>query len=84
MNGYSDLAFGTHIRTDKNLKHCPFCGKQAFLKTDARYPNGKEIKAYEAVCMNPECIIYKCDKKYYRSKKQAIETWNRRAENETD
>ena len=80
MKGYSNLAFGLNIRTDKNLRPCPFCGKQVFLKTDARYQSGNEITAYEVVCMNPECIIYKCDNKYYRSENQAFQAWNRRTE----
>ncbi len=79
MCGYS-LSFGENIKADKNLNPCPFCGKQAFLQIDTRYPDDVPIKAYEVICMNVKCIIYRCDKRYYRSKKQAIEAWNRRAE----
>lgn len=62
------------------LKPCPFCGGDAKLKTDTRYPRPacEPRKAFEIVCQNPECIIGFVDEKYFLTEKQAIEAWNRR------
>lgn len=62
------------------LKPCPFCGFEAKLKQDIRYPKParEPRKAFEVVCQNPECIIGFVDEKYFMLKREAVETWNRR------
>lgn len=66
------------------IKSCPFCGEMPFLKTDTRYPRPEREprQAYEVVCQNWECIIGFVDEKYKLSAKEAIEAWNRRANDE--
>lgn len=66
------------------LKPCPFCGGEAKLQQDIRYPRPKcePRKAFEVVCQNPECIIGFVDERYRLSKKEAVEAWNRRASDE--
>lgn len=63
------------------LKLCPFCGGEAKMKRDIRYPRPKcEAKeAFEVVCQNATCIIGFVDDRYYLSEKMAAEAWNRRA-----
>lgn len=65
------------------LKPCPFCGGEAILKQDVRYPRsgkyeGKSVKAYEVICSNYDCIIYGADNKYFFTKEEATEAWNKR------
>jgi Lar family restriction alleviation protein len=65
------------------LKPCPFCGGEAILRQDIRYPRsgkyeGKSVKAYEVICSNYDCIIYGADNKYFFTKEEAIEAWNNR------
>ena len=64
------------------LKSCPFCGKRPILKADDRYPRPERerITAYEVVCDNSDCIIYRADNVYFRTEQEAIDKWNRRAE----
>lgn len=68
------------------LKPCPFCGEHPAIKKDRRYPfyicNGDGVDAYEVVCQNIDCIIYNADHSYYMTKEEAIEAWNRRANDE--
>lgn len=67
----------------EQLKPCPFCGEKAIIQQDIRYPGDSDgIKAYEPICVNIKCVIYKADSVYYRSKKAATQAWNRRVENE--
>ena len=63
------------------LKPCPFCGGEATLKWDTRYPRPdcNRIVAFEVVCINSECIIYNADDVYFYTPEEAIEAWNRRA-----
>ena len=65
----------------EKLKPCPFCGKPALIKSDNRYPRPERerITAYEVICTNYDCIIYNCDNNYFRSPKEAMDAWNRRA-----
>lgn len=67
----------------EELKPCPFCGTIPKLQTDTRYPLPKcqPRKAYEVVCQNWDCIIGFVDDRYRLSEKEAIEAWNRRADN---
>ena len=62
------------------LKPCPFCGGEAKIIKDIRYPRPKRNpkKAYEVVCNNPRCIIFNADNNYYLKRKYAIEAWNKR------
>lgn len=66
------------------LKPCPFCGSDAELKTDIRYPRHmrQPKRAYEVFCTNYDCIIGGVDDRYYTNKEKAIKAWNRRASNE--
>lgn len=66
------------------LKPCPFCGSDAELKTDIRYPRPMchPKRAYEVFCTNYDCIIGGVDDRYYTNKEKAIKAWNRRASNE--
>lgn len=67
------------------LKHCPFCGGEAKLVKDMRYPgNSQGIDAWHVTCPNWDCVIYGVDKTYFRRRYKAIEAWNRRANDETD
>ena len=64
------------------LKPCPFCGTIPKLQEDIRYPRPRRlaVRAYEVVCQNWDCIIGYVDERYRLSKEDAIEAWNRRAE----
>ena len=67
------------------LKPCPFCGKIPEIQEDYRWPRhgnyaGKRVNAYEIICVNFDCPIYKADNVYFLSKEEAMEAWNRRAE----
>ena len=63
------------------LKPCPFCGSEARLKQDTRYPRPEcdPRDAFEVFCTNAACIIGFADDHYYLSEAEAIEAWNRRA-----
>lgn len=64
-----------------DLKPCPFCGGAASIQRDVRYPgrsNGR--KAFEVLCLNPDCVIYRADNKYFFTKKEAVAAWNKRVE----
>lgn len=64
----------------KKLKPCPFCGHEASMQYDHRWPDDEEdgIAAFEVVCTNVDCPIYRADNTYFRSEAEAIEAWNRR------
>ena len=69
------------------LKPCPFCGGEARLKTDFRWPRygkfaGQRVQAFEVVCDNADCIIYNADNKYFLNENRAIKAWNRRVDND--
>lgn len=65
-----------------DLKPCPFCGCQPKVRKTIRFPKWKKgaIEAYEAVCLNYECLIYNANEQYFSSEKAAALAWNRRAE----
>ena len=72
------------MKLNDQLKPCPFCGSKPEIQTDYRYPKygklaGKCVTAYEVVCRNIDCIIYNADNRYRLTEKEAIEYWNRRA-----
>jgi len=67
----------------EKLLPCPFCGGEATIQQDTRYPRyGKKdtVKAYEPICINPSCLIYKADSIYFLSEKEAITAWNNRTQ----
>ena len=57
------------------LKPCPFCGGRAGIRRFA----GKVFDAYKVYCMNEDCCIEPATHSYYY-KIEAIEAWNRRAD----
>lgn len=59
-----------------DLKSCPFCGGEAKLQ-DTTY--GNNISAYVVRCKNIECNV-RPTTNWFRLRKDAIEMWNRRAE----
>lgn len=67
------------------LKPCPFCGSRPVLQSDIRYPRPEcePRTAYEVVCKNWDCIIGYVDDHYKLTAREAIEAWNRRADDET-
>ena len=76
-----DIFMETYEPVINDLKPCPFCGKEAVLKSDIRWPsdnNGESVTGYEVVCVNYKCPIYKADNTYFRSPEEAIAAWNRR------
>lgn len=66
----------------KNIKPCPFCGSEAILQRDIRYPRPRcnPKQAYEVICTNYNCVIYRADTHYSLTKKEAIAKWNNRVE----
>lgn len=67
---------------NERLRPCPFCGGEAAVKTDRRWPDGcgdSPVEAHEAVCQNMDCIIYGADSVYYLTEAEAIAAWNMRA-----
>jgi hypothetical protein len=64
------------------LKPCPFCGGEAEIVKDKRWPRSLDhsIDAWHVECTNFDCVIYQVDNNYYRKRKEAVEMWNRRIE----
>lgn len=60
------------------LKPCPFCGGEAKLHQTTY---GNNIAAYVVWCGNRNCDVSPTTR-YRRFRKEAIEAWNRRAEDE--
>lgn len=58
------------------LKPCPFCGKKAIL---AKYQEFDGGNAYQVYC--PDEVI-RVHTKWFHTEKEAIEVWNRRADND--
>ena len=62
------------------LKPCPFCGGEAEIRKWRRwldFPTDM-VDGYEAFCVNPDCIIYHADDKWYMTEAEAIEAWSTR------
>lgn len=63
------------------LKPCPFCGCNAVISSEQRHSRTKD-KFYFAGCSNSNCIAkLLCMNRYYLTKEEAIEAWNRRVQN---
>jgi Lar family restriction alleviation protein len=62
------------------LKPCPFCGSKP-SKVRQHIVGGLAVAYYTVECEagNSKCFI-KPKTKFFRSKEEAIEAWNRRAE----
>ena len=56
------------------LKPCPFCGGRACVRK-----NKGIFETFNVYCMNEDCRVEPITHSYYR-KDEAIEAWNRRAE----
>ena len=61
------------------LKPCPFCGGTAGF---SQLKQGK-FNQFSVVCFNARCFAStkSCFGRYYRTKDEAAEAWNRRADN---
>lgn len=75
-----EIIYGTTSMKSKKIKPCPFCGGEATLRRDVRYPRPKcnPIQAWEVICKNHKCCVYDADTRYFFSKKAAISAWNDR------
>ena len=62
--------------TKDKLETCPYCGGEATL--DSVNLTGKN-KEYSAGCLNRDCTI-NVYTDFYKTKRAAIDAWNRRAE----
>lgn len=78
--GARKIDFFTKETKCKSIKPCPFCGSEAVLQRDVRYPRPRcnPKQAYEVICVNWDCPIYRADTKYFLTKREAIEKWNKR------
>ena len=63
------------------LKPCPFCGGRASVKKFVSKNGAFEI--YNVYCMNEDCRVEPITHDYFH-KEEAIEAWNRRAEDGTE
>lgn len=75
-----EIIYGTTSMKSKKIKPCPFCGGEATLRRDVRYPRPKcnPRQAWEVVCENNKCCVYDADTRYFFSAKAAILAWNDR------
>ncbi|MBQ8319467.1 MAG: Lar family restriction alleviation protein [Clostridia bacterium] len=74
------IIYTTAETKSKKIKPCPFCGGEATLRRDVRYPRPKcnPRQAWEVICKNHKCCVYDADTRYFFSKKAAISAWNDR------
>ena len=70
------------ITSSIELKPCPFCGSEAKVQKDIRWPHYSRygVNGYEIVCTNFDCIIYHADNQWYLTEEDAIDAWNSRYE----
>ena len=61
-----------------DLKPCPFCGGEAIIVYSAKRKDfyGRDIEGTAIACDNCNATIF------FRSRRLAIEAWNRRAKDE--
>lgn len=73
------------IVCNEPLDSCPFCGEDAALFEDYRYPDypGDAKLVYGVLCSNPDCIMHQ-QQKYYLTESSARKAWNRRKEKTSD
>lgn len=78
MSEYERLTerIGGTTMIDK-LKPCPFCGGKPFIDKDKCF-DGTFV--YQISCVNRECDV-SIKTKWRATKKEAIEAWNRRENN---
>ena len=74
MIGFERKEMRMQSKEYQKLRECPFCGGRA----GTRRFSGKFFDVYTGYCMNEDCFIEPETRPYY-SKKEAIEAWNRRA-----
>lgn len=71
-----DMKFGHYLKTEEELKPCPFCGGEPFLAIHYGYSvdyDDYSINIYECGCSKCD-ISYKCR----WDKDEVINLWNRR------
>lgn len=69
----------------KDLKPCPFCGCEAKVKEyEVMDADGDERNAWGIACSNHKCIAFETDLVSFLSLGEAIEAWNRRADDDTE
>ena len=64
-----------------DLKPCPFCGGRASIGQTKKSLRNQ----YAVQCINSRCIAYRLGNPFvmhYLSEAEAIEAWNRRADND--
>lgn len=66
--------------SESKLKPCPFCGETPVMQCDHRWPDDVEdgVPAFEVICVNHKCPIYRADNTYYLTEQEAIKAWNSR------
>lgn len=64
----------TQIMPDPKLKPCPFCGSEAVVQ------KSNSFCPYRPGCMEPICCGFFGDRIPYKNKQDAIDAWNRRAD----
>ena len=84
MHLQDSIRIGGRGQKMRKIKACPFCGSEARLKQDTRYPRPEcnPRDAFEVFCTNAACIIGYADDHYYLSAEEAIEAWNGRVSDE--
>lgn len=76
----AELMWNRAAQATKEMGSCPFCGKNAYINKDTRYPRPKRkcVNAFEPVCVNMDCLIYMADNKYFLTPEEARDKWNDR------
>ncbi len=64
---------------NEKLKPCPFCGGKADIIENSGRKKG-EAKSFHPCCHNEKCIMF-VGALWYNNKTEAINAWNRRADN---
>ena len=62
------------------LKPCPFCGGEAIIRRTSVSNWLGEPRDFTVVCRECDASV----RKFYPKEKEAIEAWNRRADNEAN
>lgn len=64
------------MKQKKELKPCPFCGGEAKIHTSEEFFLIDKKKFSSVFCKNCQATS-----RYFNTSKEAIEAWNRRADN---